>query len=247
MSYPLQVICAGYTQNCTLPVLSPPTGKQINLFSAKVVNQSGSASDLAIGVTNALATWKFYQITAANTPTSTDYTAGIQGSGAVNIFDTTINDGFMVGCQTQFNVIGLTISQAQTGSPVYLYQYWNGSSWATLTPLASPATYAVGTQLVVFAAPQDWVQGSNVATGGASGYFYIKATATTAPSQIVQADAAWVVSFLEYMPQVANELSAEFKVFDSVLPLVLSGTAAVIPYFGVSNAKNTMRIVYSIQ
>lgn len=248
MSKPLQVITSGYTQNCKDGVLIPPTGKQINVFSSRIVNQSGGAVDAAICKKQALTNWLFYLLTAASTPDASDVTAAIQAGGGVNIFTTVDNGGFMVGSKDKFNIIGLTVSVAESASPVYAYQYWNGASWATLTPQTMPATYAVGTQLIVFAAPQDWATGTDVATGGDSTYYYIKALSTTAGGHIVTATSAWVCTFLEFQPQLANNNALQFDVLDTSLGLILSGTEQVLPYFGgTANAKNQMRVLYSTQ
>lgn len=247
---PLSFVCSGYSQNCKQNVLTPPSGKQINLYSAKCLNQSGGAIDVGIGKKLALSNWKFYKYTVANTPYVTDYTAAIQGGGALNIFDTTIGDGYLVGANSQFNVIGMTVGTGQTGTPVYLYQYYNGSSWVTLTTQAVPSTYASGDNLVVFMAPQDWVPGTPnaIQTGADTSKYYILVTATTAPGVAVTANAAWVVEFIDFISQLANNTIFETKVMDSVLPIIFSGTEGVIPYFsGTANAKNSMRVLYSIQ
>ena len=247
---PLQFVCSGYSQNCQEPVLTPPQGEQINLYSAKVLNQSGGAIDMGIGKLLAGSAWKFYQYTLANTPYVTDYTTAIQAGGAgCDIFDTTIGDGYLVGANVPFNIIGQTITTGASGSPVYKYQYYNGTAWTTLTTQAVPA-YATGTSLVVFPSPQDWVPGTPTAAtvGADQSKYYILVTTTTAPSGVIVTSTAWVVEFIDFASQVANNTSFEFKVFDSVLPIVLSGTESIVPYFsGSANAKNMMRVVYSIQ
>lgn len=244
---PLQIISAGYSQNCKTNVLTPPTGQQINFYSGRVLNQSGGAVDAGICKKLALTAWKLYTYVAVGT-VATDYTAAIQSGGAVNIFDTTNNDGFLAGANVPFNVLGLTVSQAQTGSPVYTYKYFNGTAWTALTTQAVPSTYAAADQLVVFPAPQDWAPGTPAGPTVNQSLYYIQVVATTASGVNVQATSAWVCEFLEFLSQLANNTSLDFRVFDSVLPIVLSGTEGLLPYFGGSaNAKNMMRIVYSIQ
>jgi hypothetical protein len=246
----LSVICSGYSQNCKSPVIAPPTGKQLNFYSAKVLNQSGGAIDAGICKNFALANWKLYKYTAAGNPTGIDYTAAIQGGGSVNIFDTTVNDGFLVGANVPFNIIGLTLAQAQTGAPVYTYNYFNGTAWTTLTLQATPVYTSTGDILIVLPSPQDWAPGtpSPSTSGVDQSKYYIFVSATTAPSQVVQANAAWVCEFLDFQSQLANNTAFDFRVFDSVLPIVLSGTESILPYFGgTANVKNMMRVVYSVQ
>ncbi len=244
---PLLTVNAGYSQNCKSNVVTPATGQQINFFSGRAVNQSGGAIDVAIGKSLATPSWKFGTLTAASTPNYTDFTAAIQGGGGVNIFTTTTNGGYLVGASKQFNLLGLNISTGQSGSPVYTYQYYNGTAYTTLTTYSIPATYATGTQLVVFPAPQDWVPGTTTAVGGDSSQYNIIVNATTAGGTIVVASSAWVVQFLEFGPQIANNSALSFNVLDSVTPIILSGGEGILPYFsGTANAKNSLRVLYSV-
>lgn len=247
-SLPLQNSFSGYLENCKTGVIIPPATKQINLYSAWAVNGSGLSIDVGICKKLGNDEWKAYSIIAANTPDATDVTASIQAGTATNIFTTTINDGFMIGAKQKFGVIGLTVSQADSGSPVYAIRYYNGSAMATLTGYSIPASYAAGTVLITFPAPIDWVPGSTAAVGGDSSLYMVEVVATTAGGQIVKATSAWICQFLAYTPGLADRGYIQFDTLSSDYPLVLSGNQQVLPYFGgTANAKNTFGALFSIQ
>lgn len=246
-SNPLLSIDCGYSQNCKDPVVTPGTGEMLNIYSARALNQSGGAVDTAIAKKLGNTNWKFGTLTAASTPDYTDFTTAIQAGGGVNIFTAVNNGGYLVGANAKFNLIGLNISTAEAGSPVYTYQYYNGSAYTTLTTYSVPATYALATNLVVFPAPQDWVVGTDATVGGDSSLYNIRVLSTTAGSQAVVANAAWVVSFLEFQPSLADKTSLSWTVLSNDNPLILSAGDAILPYFsGSASAKNSLRVLYSV-
>jgi len=244
----LTVVTTGYNQVFKTAVVTPPTNGQIKLSQASVQNGSGSALNAA--VVRKLATpsgssrpFYFYQLIAANTPDANDVTLAICGGTNTNIFTTTNNDGFMVQSAEKFNLIGLTIGTGQAGSPTYAYQYWDGTTWQTLTTLAVPASYAAGTQVVAFHAPIDWVTGSNAATGGElTGYYSIKVIATAAGSQAVVASDAWVGSFLAFAKSLADGATLNFPqgapAIADALGVVFDSGESVAAYFATANAVN---------
>lgn len=128
--------------------------------------------------------WQLYSRIAA-TP-NVDRTATVQAGTAVTIFTTTNNDGFLVYGVNPFNKVTMTISQIQTGSPVYTYEYWNGSAWTTLTLTTTPVYTATGSVFLEFVAPTAWAVGDGTEVGGNVLYYTIRALATTAPTQAVQ-------------------------------------------------------------
>jgi hypothetical protein len=247
VSMPLQIINLGYAEKCKTGALIPPTAKVIGLYSSRIINQTGGAIDAAICRKFATADWKFYTLTAASTPDALDVTSTIQAGSSVNIFTAVNNGGYLVGAKNRFNGIGITATQAQSGSPVYTYQYFNGSAYADLVTIEIPNPYAVGTNLVMFQAPVDWAPGTTAAVGGDATLYNIKVLSSTAGGQAVIANAAWVVQFLEYQSNLEADGSLEFNVLDTDYPLLLSGNEQVLPYFGAADADNSIRLVYSIQ
>lgn len=124
--------------------------------------------------------WNFGQRVAA-TP-NVDKTADIQAGTATTIFTLVNNDGYLVYAVKPFNKITFVISQAASGgSPVYTYEYWNGSAWTALTLTTTPDYSSTGTTSAEFVAPSDWVIGDSTEALN-SDYYALRVLATTAPS-----------------------------------------------------------------
>lgn len=229
-------------------VVAPPVGKQIAVYGARVINRAGSAIDVAIvkKLAQTQSAFSFGQVTAALTPQYTDKTAAIQAGGTINIFDTTANDGMLIGAPAPFNVVSFVVSQAESGSPVYTYQYFNGSIYTALTTLIGPTAYTAGTIVVSFLAPIDWVPGTTAAIGGFATNYNIKIVATTAPGQAVQATSMYVGQFLKYQPALADKTSMEWNAIDSSAPILLSASEEVAGYFATANSGNAMEVLYSV-
>lgn len=128
--------------------------------------------------------WELWSRIAA-TP-NVDRTAAIQAGTATTIFTTTNNDGFLAYGVLPFNKLTMTISQAQSGAPVYTYEYWNGSAWAALTTNAVPDYTTLGSDTLEFNIPSNWAAGDGSEVGGSTSYYTIRALATTAPGTAVQ-------------------------------------------------------------
>jgi hypothetical protein len=86
----------------------------------------------------------------------TDDTSDAQDVGTADfqIASTTNNDGFYIACDYSFNKIVLTTGSQMTGSPAAEYAYWDGSTWAAITPGTVPTwTAAEGTRTIEFDIP----------------------------------------------------------------------------------------------
>lgn len=128
--------------------------------------------------------WELWKRIAA-TP-NVDATTDIQAGTATTIFTTTNNDGFIVYGVNKFNKFTVVVSQASTGSPVYTYEYWNGSSWTSLTMVTTPVYSATGSVYAEFSIPSAWVVGDGTEGGGNNNYYAVRVLATTSPSTAVK-------------------------------------------------------------
>lgn len=241
----LQSILVGYSERGKTKVLSPSTGNQFEIYQAEAHNRSGGTIDAGIGVrfADVAGAWSLGTITAASTPDFLDATTTIQAGSNVTIFTTTNNDGFLVQSKKRFNLIGLTIAQANTGSPTYVVSYYNGSAYTTLVTISAPTDYAVGTQVIVFAAPPDWAVGTTAAVGGSTTLYSIRVAATAAPSQAVIASAAWVAQLVKYNEGVVDNASSTFDT-GTQEPILLEANEGIIGYFGSASTANTVRVLY---
>jgi hypothetical protein len=194
---------------------------------------------------------QFFSITTASTPDAADITNEIlAGTVGQQLISTTNTDGYLVQCAQKFSVIGINVTQAEAGSPVYTYQYWNGSAYVALSTIEVPSAYATGIQIVAFQPPVDWATGSSAAVGGnTSGYYSILVRASTAPSQAVlvgnggTAPSIWLASFIKSM-ELATKTGFELRAFQDE-PIRLDAQESLVPYFsGSANAANTFSVLY---
>jgi len=227
----------GYEQVAKAAVAAPSSGGIIRVFAALAINRSGGDADVGWCRKLAPEAWKFGTVLDASTPDLTNATATIQAASAVSIFTTTANSGFLVQSAKKFGLIGLTLSQAQTGSPVYAFEYWNGSAWTALTTIKTPVFSAAADIVLAFAPPRDWAFGEVATVGVDSDKYAIRVRATTAPGQAVIATAAWVSQFITFQPGLPDLSKYSLNVgYD--YPLDLEGKEELHPYFSVASASN---------
>jgi len=236
----------GYLGTGKNPVLVPPTNQQLEILSAKVANESGGASNLGVGRSIAQKDFKVFRIVDASTPKGLDVTNTIQSGGSVNLFTTTANDGFSVGSIRKFSSLIFTVTQANTGAPVYVYRYFNGSSLVTLTGITLPTSYTAIDMLLVFNPPNDWAKGGPAGFGLDPDMFHIVVTASTAPDQAVISNSVQVLSMFQIKKAVADkgELLVDLSATEG---LILQSGEGIVPYFSNSNADNNVQVVYRIQ
>lgn len=221
---------------------SPSTNKQLVVHNASVYNSTSSSVDCGIGLRYQTASWKLYQLNAS----TTDLTSTIQAGTASTILPTTNNYGFLVQCKDIFGLISLTISQAETGSPTYSYQYWNGSTWATLTLRNSFVYTAAASIGIAFAPPVDWAKGCGSLVDDFSSLnagYCIRVRGTTAPSTAVQVTAMAVSKFWAYRSLVGKGML--LMNFEDT-PVVLEVGESVQPFFATAAANNTVEINYQV-
>ncbi len=234
----VQNVSVGYpNQSLTVPY-SADASKQLLVLSAKVVNNAGA--DNLVGHFHSVsdAQVKVFTLGASDV----EVTETIQAGSAITAFPTTNNYGLLVQSEDPFQAIAMDISQAQTGSPVYTYEYYNGSTWAALTVLNTPVYTATGIQTLVFQAPTDWAVGDGSEDGDASLYS-IRMLATTAPSQAVQIDALKVLKLLA-LEEIADKASLSLDFSSS--PLLLQAGEAIIPFFSYTSANNRIDLNYKV-
>lgn len=240
------IVRSAYKETCNTPVVQLADNLQIELLKAKAFNGSGGAINVGIGKKFDVDSLIAYSITAASTPDASLDSTLLAGS-STQIFSTTNNDGFMIGCKDKFSLIRFVVSQAQAGAPVYAYTYYNGSTMATLDTESVPSSYAVGEQLIVFNPPVDWVQGTTAAVGGDQTYYYIQMVATTAPSTAVLATSVGVAYLFDYQKSLPNLSFVDFDLSPSE-GVVLNSKEGVVGYFsGSNNSANTLMVAYRVR
>lgn len=223
--------------------LACPFSKQLIVHSMAAYNGAVVANDIGVGYQLASPAWQFYQIVAG---VATNATTGLQAGSSTNIFNTTANDGFYVSAKLPFNLLYLNLSQAQSGSPVYDYSYWNGSAFVALPLLATTSYSSTGATYVAFLAPIDWVagNGSLLPTIQGSAGFTIRVRSTTAGGQAVIANAASVAKFFAYREDIASKQHLQV-LFER--PITLESGEGLIAYYSSANASNLVDASYQLE
>lgn len=232
----LRTIFTGFPTKGALPVLSPPSAQQLVLHEVAAVNNSGSVCNIGIGASVCTDKFKVWTVQASITEVAKSaYTSGIQ------ILPTTNNYGFIVQSAEKFSMLVLNVTVAETGSPVYAYQYWNGSAWTTLATQETPVYTSTGKVYLVFIPPFDWTLGG---TGIDSNKFSIRILATTAPTAIVTIDGLYVVRLRVYRRGILDGQYLQTNFF--VRQLLLEATEALFCYFSIPSASNIVEAAYQV-
>lgn len=229
-----------YSGKGKIAAFTAAANQQIAILNVRAFNNSGGAINvglLRLLTTPSIKLWTF--ITSGSV--FADVTAAVVAGTATNILTTTNNDGYYVQSKRKFGMVGLTVSSAGGGSPVYTYKYYNGSTFTTLTTLEVPSYGSTGDKWVVFQPPSDWALGGNASLD--SSEYAIQVIATTANSSAVAVTATWVAEFLELYEAVPNNACIQLSFPDSK-PLTLNGGEGLIPYFATAAAANQFGAYY---
>ena len=236
----IQISSSAYPDQGLTQSYTAPSNEQLEVYKASA--QNALPTENAVGLFHTVATphFKLYKLLAAG---DTEFTSTIQAGTAVSIFNTTNNDGCLFQAKEKFNYIAFNISQAQTGSPVYTYKYYNGSSYSTLTLLNTPAYDATGIQVIVFEAPIDWAAGDGTEDADSTLYS-IQVISTTAPSQAVQINSLKIGKMLSYSDAIPASGILEVE-FNSE-PLLLQVGEAIVPFFSYTDPSNRLELAYKV-
>jgi len=241
-----------YPEKSKTAIATAPTGSQLSFISAVLSNRSGGAISMGIGFKTDDTRWKAGQWVNGSA-TYTDDTTDAQDSGTNDfaLTTTTNNDGFIIQSLDKFGIVGIQVTTAQAGTPVYEYNYWNGSAYASLSTLEVPASYAVGEVTIAFSPPLDWAPvaaGTAPATSGMDvGKYVIRVRATTAPSTAPLASLIWVSRFLSFKTAVATDTLLNIIASDTQRGFILNGGESIVPYFQTANANNSVEVEYYIR
>lgn len=229
----LQVARTAYPNQSVDAALEAQESQQLLVHSIEATNGSASANNLAIvhSMPNGLVVKRDLGGTVS------DISASLATGTATTLIGTTNNDEFTVGSPEKFGLIALTVSQAATGSPVYTYEYWNGSGWTALTLVEMPVLSVTGKKAFFFHPPLDWALNSDT-------IYSVKVTATTAPGTAIQATALKVGKVLAYSEGVLSR--ATLQVRFETRQLLLQQGEEIMGFFAYAATANTMEASYQI-
>lgn len=231
-----------YEQAGKAAALSAASGKALDIFAAHLHNRSGVTIDMGLLRKLSSASLGFGTLTAASTPDFADAMTILAGT-STQIFSTVNNSGYLVQAKTPFSFVGFNVTQAATGGPVYTYQYYDGTTWQTLTTIATPDLTSTGEKLLVFAAPRDWAVGTTGAVGGDTTLYSIRVLATTAPGTAVLADSLNVAKFLHFQAGMADKTTLSLN-YPYDYSLHLDSGESLLPYFSTASAANCVTVIY---
>ncbi len=236
----LQLVSSAYSDQSLTAAYIPPSNEQLEVHSARAVNSSVAENAVGLFHTVTNEHFKLWKLLAA---ADAEFTDTIQAGSAVAIFNTVNNDGCLFQAKEKFNIIAFNISQAETGSPVYTYKYYNGSGYTTLSLLNTPSYSATGIQVILFEAPVDWVVGDG-SEGADSELFSIQVISTTAPSQAVQINSLKLGKMLSYNDSVEPSGALEVNFEDQ--PLLLQVGESILPFFSYTDPANRLELAYKV-
>jgi hypothetical protein len=216
----------------------------MRLHQFAVTNRSGSALDAGLAVQFSTSGFKVHTLDASSSPDATDVTTTVQARTAITVFTTDLNDGFLIQARIPFNIVFLNVSTAAGGSPVFAYEYYNGTSYTTLTTISAPTFTAAGETYLIFQTPHDWAVGTTSDVGGDSRFYSVRVYSTTAPTTTeCQVNRILVSRFLDFYESLPDNGSLSLT-FDTAYPLDLETNEALLPYFSTANAANLIRGFY---
>lgn len=122
-----------------------------------------------------------------STTTNTDDTSDAQDIASEDDFSfgtITAGDGFTVGAQVPFDRVEIKVSEIVQGSPEYVYEYCDGSTWVDFKHLMleTPDLQTEATTYLSWRKPLKWAKYSGSETGLTANRFYIRVRAVTAPT-----------------------------------------------------------------
>lgn len=136
--------------------------------------------------------------------------------GDVSGFTGVAPSGLLVGHTRPFNSVVVRVSQPGDGDWDVTWQYWDGSSWESLTQVVDPTNgwrpAAVGEFEISWSVPVDWAA---VASPGATGVspFYVRALVSTHTSSTTAPLLSRVV-VRPYTPLVAEDQTLTWALLD---------------------------------
>jgi len=157
---------------------------------AGLQNRSAATIQVGVGARVPNRYWIAGQCTAT---TFTNDTTDAQSTTAADFpleTASTNNSGFVIASTVKFNTISLRVSTASAGGAAVRSVSYSDSAapqgWTALSNLfvqdAATGDYATGEQLIVFAAPNDWIATVAALNGVPAGYYAIRVLASTAPT-----------------------------------------------------------------
>jgi len=108
-----------------------------------------------------------------------------------------VDDAYYFGHASLWDWLELRMGAAGNGTWDIVWEYWNGSSWASLADIVDDTSgfRVTGTRLVTFTRPLDWAQ---TTVGGIAGLYWIRARVSTYTSVVTQPKGNRAFTWIKY-------------------------------------------------
>lgn len=243
---PIQHLSTGYAGVGYNPVIPSQQGSQIQLYSMRTINESGSASDMAVLQTLALDAVDVYTYTPPSTLTNA--TASLLAGNNVALFNATAGSGIVIETSKKIQGFLVNVSVNQSGANTFAIAYSNGSGFTNvLHTINIPATFngaPTGQFAVLFSPGNDYAPGCGL-TGTDSTQYQIRFTCVSAGTTC-SINALRAAIMVQYNPSIASNSSLEV-VFSEQYPLLLESGESVVPFFEVASNNNKVIAFYQYQ
>lgn len=239
---PILHLNTGYAENGYDPVIAAQSQSQIQVYSARLLNESGGASDLALLQSLNPDLVSYYEFDGTS---ATDVTADVAAGTSVDLFTATALSGFIVETNKKINAFMVNVDGAQSGAQTFKVYYSNGGSIAEALQVVSiPVSFTSGRHIVLFSCGPDYAPDSGL-TGVDSSKYQILLECQEG-GETCTIDAAKAAISVQYSPAVANNGSLE-AAFSEQYPLMLEANESIVPYFEQESDNNKVIAFYQFQ
>jgi hypothetical protein len=153
----------------------------------------------------------------------TDFTTAAMNSTSADVTffpasEVANQDSFYIGHTEQFGAMKLDISTAATGTYTIAYQYWNGSTWASLTGVTdnTSSLSVTGENKVSWTIPGNWATSTQ---DGAGPYYYIRIMLTSGSFTVNPIGSNISLDVTRYLPQSVSRTITSTGL-DTIIPWV---------------------------
>jgi hypothetical protein len=242
---PIQHLNTGYAGTGYNPVINSQQGSQIQLYSMRLINESGSASDLAVLQTLAS---DAIDVFTYNGTTATDVTNTLNAGSNISFFTATAGSGVVIQAPKKIQAFIVNVSVNQSGANTFAISYSNGSGFSSVLQTVNiPATFngaPSGQFVVAFSPGNDFATGCGL-TGTDSSMYQIRFTAVSAGTTC-SINALRAAISVQYSPSVSSNSALEV-VFSEQYPYMLEGGESIVPFFEISSNLNKVIAFYQYQ
>lgn len=242
---PIQHLNTGYAGNGFNPIISAVNGSQIQLYSLRMINQSGSASDLAALQTMSGDAVNVYTFTPPSTVTNV--TANLLAGSSTAFFNATAASGVIIESRQKIHAFLVNVSAAQSGANTFTTSYSNGTGFTTvLQTISVPTTFAASPSqyVVLFSPGNDYAPGCGL-VGTDSSLFQIRFACVSA-STTCSINSLRAAKSIQFSPNVSNNAGMEM-IFSENRPYTLQAGESLVPFYGVAGNSNKVIAFYQYQ